>query len=268
MNARPRSGFSLVELLVVTVLGGVLAASALDLLISNQRISASQTARIIARRSVRTSVDILSAELREVSARGGDIVAMGSDSITIRTMRSFGIVCGVDVGGTPTLTVRPLGRRFQGGDSVVVFSEGDGTAAQPGVWLFGLATNSDTTVACAPGVPGQTLTFPALADALEDNPVAIGAPMRSFRLTTYRLSDFDGRLYLSSQTPGQAPELLTGPLAQAGLEFGYFDRFGVSSTLGSDVARIRVVVRGTPRLDGRTGRVVTDSVVSLIQVRN
>ncbi len=268
MNVRARCGFSLVELLMVTVLGGILAASALDLLISNQRISSSQTARIIARRSVRTSVDILSAELREVSATGGDLVAMGSDSITIRTMRSFGIVCGVDLEGTPLLTVRPLGRRFQAGDSVVVFSEGDGTAAQPGVWLFGLATNSDTTVACAPGVPGQTLTFPALSSALEDNPVAIGAPMRSFGLTTYRLSDFDDGRYLSRKTPGEAPELFTGPLAPAGLEFGYFDRFGASSTLGSDVALIRVVVRGNPRLDGRTGRFVTDSLVSMIQVRN
>jgi prepilin-type N-terminal cleavage/methylation domain-containing protein len=95
LNTQRRAGFTLIELIVVTVLGSLVVASALQILIINQRTYTAQSARIQGQQANRAALDILTNELREISGAGGDIVTMTSDSVGIRSMRKFGLTCSV-----------------------------------------------------------------------------------------------------------------------------------------------------------------------------
>jgi prepilin-type N-terminal cleavage/methylation domain-containing protein len=68
---RQRAGFTLIELLIVAVLGSVVLMAAMGILITNQRVYTVNTATVNGQQSTRMAVDILSNELREISASGG-----------------------------------------------------------------------------------------------------------------------------------------------------------------------------------------------------
>ena len=95
------------------------------------------------------AVEVLFAELREVSPSGGDILAMSQDSITVRLMRKFSIVCGTDWTGQPkvrvisdfvlnsgdTLYIMGGTNRFATGDSVFVFADNDEDMIRDDAWI-------------------------------------------------------------------------------------------------------------------------------------
>ncbi|HUF75760.1 MAG TPA: prepilin-type N-terminal cleavage/methylation domain-containing protein, partial [Longimicrobiales bacterium] len=68
---RDRRGFTLVELLVVVVLGSLVLMAALQVLITNQRTYAAQNAVITSQQSTRIALEVLVNELRELSPSGG-----------------------------------------------------------------------------------------------------------------------------------------------------------------------------------------------------
>ena len=119
----------MIELLVVTVLGGLVLMAAMQILITNQRTYTAQNAVIQGQQSNRMALELLFNELREVSPSVGDLLAMSSDSVRVRLMRKFSRVCQMDYTfptGQPTSVVLNLqGRRFEVGDSVFVFADND-----------------------------------------------------------------------------------------------------------------------------------------------
>ncbi|MCG6954807.1 MAG: prepilin-type N-terminal cleavage/methylation domain-containing protein, partial [Gemmatimonadetes bacterium] len=115
-----RKGFTLVELIIVVVLGTLVLAAAMQVLVTNQRTYTAQTAQIQAQQSTRSAMDVLFGELREISARGGDLLSMSTHSLKVRAMRKFGVVCGVSTSSPPVLTVAKVGDWFAAADSVFV----------------------------------------------------------------------------------------------------------------------------------------------------
>ena len=95
MKTRDRRGFTLVELMIVAVVGAMVVGATYQILLSSQRAYMIQSAQIQGRQTVRAGVDILFAELRELSRAEGDILTMGSDKIEFRAMRAFGLVCRI-----------------------------------------------------------------------------------------------------------------------------------------------------------------------------
>src|SRR5690606_3944729 len=95
MNRR-RGGLTIVELLVVAVLGALVVTAAYQVLITNQRTYTAQNAQIQGQQTVRAGLDVLFGELRELSRAGGDVLAIASDSVKVRAGRNFGLVCGVE----------------------------------------------------------------------------------------------------------------------------------------------------------------------------
>ena len=89
-----------------------------QIMLSSQRAILIQTAQIQGQQTVRTGLDILFADLREMSRSEGDILTMGSDRIEFRAMRAFGLVCGVSAIGSP-VRVQKIGRFFESGDSLI-----------------------------------------------------------------------------------------------------------------------------------------------------
>ena len=101
MKKGDRRGFTLVELIIVAVLGAVVVGSTYEIMLSSQRAYTVQTAQIQGQQTVRAGIAILFSELREMSRAEGDILTMGSDRIEVRAMRAFGLVCGVGAAGSP-----------------------------------------------------------------------------------------------------------------------------------------------------------------------
>lgn len=265
MKSSTRAGFTLAELLVAVVLGGVVTASALKVLVTNQRISTTQAMQVRAQQSLRAGVDILTQEFRELSAGGGDLLSMDSTSISTRAMGALGIVCALDLSGTPRLDLRSIGKGFNAGDSVLVYAEGVGSS--DGVWLPGLVSTVVSSTACTSGAGAQRITLPGMADTLAALPVSVGAPVRSFRHFSYSLELVGTEWHLARTTSGGDPQLFTGPFLgpdEGGLRFDYLDRLGTPTSIGTDVAQIRITVRARSRPAGGA----PDSLSSLVYLRN
>src|SRR5690348_8066071 len=130
---RRGGGFTLAELLIALVLLGTIAAVTYRIMTTGQRGYHAHTQRVDLQQSLRAAAAALPAELRVLNARDGDILGMGSDSITIRAMRLFAVACDtptLDGGATTgkTVVIRNSltfgSRMLTAGDSVLIYYEG------------------------------------------------------------------------------------------------------------------------------------------------
>jgi len=272
MTQSARRGFTLVELLVVVVLGGLMVLTIYQVLVTNSRTYTVNNAQIQGQQSLRAGMDILIGEIREISAEEGDLVGMGVDFITLRAQRAFGVTCGVDYTVSPNeVTAYRIGPVFQAGDSVFVFADNNTQMARDDVWLTKLAQAVDTTTTCPDGSWAQTLGIANLAST--GDTVRIGAPLRAFEVYTYRLFDFGGESYLgrSASSVGVfgTPDPLVGPLVpKRGVTFRYLDSAGAVTAVDTLVAQIEVTLRYQAAVLDARNRRVGDSIVALVYPRN
>jgi prepilin-type N-terminal cleavage/methylation domain-containing protein len=261
-----RRGFTLVELMIVAVLGAIVVGATYEIMLSSQRAHTIQTAQIQGQQTVRAGLDILFSELREISPSEGDILTMGSDQIEIRAMRAFGLVCGVSATGSP-LRVKKIGRFFEDGDSIVVFADNDPDIASDDTILFGAVSSLDSTDTCSGADAAQSITVPALAlAALANDTVRLGAPVRGFSVYTYGLFMVDGEYYLGRES-GVTAAPLVGPLAPNGVSFIYMDELGDVTADPLAVAQIEVTLLSRSRVVNQRGP-VADSLTTVIYLRN
>lgn len=285
MNRRRTGGFTLVEILVVTVLGALVVGAALQVLITNRRAYTAQSATISGQQSTRMAVEVLFAELREVSPSGGDILTMSSGSLRVRLMRKFSVVCETDFGLMPTLTVRdsiiptaPVtsdtlmlmggANAFAAGDSVFVWADNDPDTENDDVWFSARVSAIDGSVTCPDGRGATELAFGGLQSLFLNDSVGIGAPVRSYQEYTFGTTTMNGDVYLGRQTGTGDMIPVTGPLeAGAGLEFIYRDSLGTVTSTPADVSQIQVIIRTGSEVLGPLGSMVQDSVNVWIHTR-
>ncbi|MDH3207418.1 MAG: prepilin-type N-terminal cleavage/methylation domain-containing protein [Gemmatimonadota bacterium] len=268
---RARAGFTLIELLVVTVLGSLVLLAALQILITNQRTYTSQNQVIAGQQSTRMALEVLFNELREVSPAGGDLLVMGSDSIRVRLMRKFSIVCETDFSGQPEIVVMNLpGRRFEDNDSVFVFADNDENNDTDDVWIAAQATAVDTTDACPQdGAAATRLRFNGQAALFAADSVGLGAPARSYDRYTFGVTDYSGDPYLGRRLRGSGMVPVVGPIrATNGLNFVYRDALGVTTGTAADVRQIEVTVRTGSGVTNSLNEEVQDSITAWIYTRN
>jgi len=268
MTRTSRTGFTLVELLVVVVLGGLMLLAIYQVLITNSRTYAVNNAQIQGQQSLRAGMELLFSELREVSTEEGDIVSMGVDSVTIRTSRAFGLVCATDYSvNPPRITAYRLGPEIVANDSIFVFADNLPDRAGDDVWLTRLVQTVDTTATCS-GAPGQKLVVPNLAST--GDTVRVGAPIRTFLTYTYGLYDFSGESYLGRRiSTASSPDPLVGPLIpKRGVTFRYLDSLGAVTAVPTDVAQIEVILRYTSEMRDARNQLIRDSIVARVYPRN
>jgi len=269
---RPRSaGFTIVELLVVTVLAAVILGAIYQTITVQER-SYRQTGAIIAtQQTMRTALDVLEAELREVSAAGGDLFMARPESIGFRAFRAIGFVCRADIPGLK-LDVWELGEPFTAGggaDSVIVFIENDPAIGTDDQWQT-TKISSVSTADCPDwnGYPERRLNLSGGSIA----GIRPGAPIRSFRRLTYGIQQIGGRWVLARRDPVQGTDALVGPLAppsDSGLAFRYFDANGNPTTNPAAVARIWIMVKGRTPGTGLLGSTAYgDSLFTQLFLRN
>ena len=274
-----RRGFTLVELIVVTVLGSVVMLAALQILTTNQRAYTAQSAVISGQQSTRMAIEVLFAELREVSAPGGDILAMSSDSLRVRLMRKFSVVCQTDMAVQPNLTVldslgsmsiNAAANAFDAGDSVFVFADNNENDDDDDVWIKARVSSVDIAAVCPQNGEGaMLLTFNGQGALFAADSVGIGAPVRSYLEYTFGMTTMAGDPYLARRVGNGDMIPIAGPLrAGTGLEFAYRDADGVVTTVPANVRQIEISVRTGSTVLNSLGEMVSDSISVLVYTRN
>lgn len=294
--SRGRRGFTMIELLVALVLLGLVSTAIYRVLVNNQRLYMAQTQRIDLSQNIRAAATILPAELRELDAFDGDIIAMSSDSLFIRAMRWLSFVCvppvlnGNNVGNQMIIRGGDPGEPMYFGsrsirentDSLLIYNDGNQTIRGDDYYVPGRIAATPGKQQCpavgaVPAMPGTRIVFDGnfLFGTNVAGAITMGAPVRGFERVTYRLYQPPGDTawYVGLRPAGEAIQPLIGPVLANGLTFQYFNAAGAVTANRLQVARIDITVRGRSLASVRSGgqgpqRPIVDSVTTSVALRN
>lgn len=275
-----RQGFTILEILIVSMISLIVVTSAYQLMISQSRLLASQNAVIDSRDSSRRIGTLLSSELRNASSAGGDLYVLNQEYIVLRSYQARGVMCS---GTIPFSSSRSLGLQNVDGnftaDSARVYSienarwsTYDVTDAWNGVdsWTAGSSPVcfwGDSTIAMPR--PQAAIKLAGNVDSLAT--VGVGGSVRVFRPTRYGLFPRNGKWYMGRRVVGGSWELLTGPMhspANGGLTFTYYDANDVVTADPLLVSHIVLTLRSESdgKVSGSGTR--TDSLSMTLSLRN
>ncbi len=111
-----RTGFSLVELLMVAVVGSLIVIAGGQMFVSQSRLFIAQREILDSGESLRAATILLTGEIHEISAADGDLFSAQRDSLVLRSVQGAGVVCSHAWYGS----ARRLGIRQRPGRSVTV----------------------------------------------------------------------------------------------------------------------------------------------------
>jgi prepilin-type N-terminal cleavage/methylation domain-containing protein len=266
-----RSGFTVVELLVVTVLGSLILMAAYNVLITNQRAYTVNAANMQGQQTVRAGMELLFSELREISPEGGDLLRMDGDSVTIRVMRSAALICDSTAQGSSDQyrwDVVTLGDTLESADSVWLFAEHDSSTVNDDVWFKSTVVALVGAGTCS-GQTTQAVRF-GWGGAMGADTPTVGGLIRTFETYTYGLGIYDGSPYLVRKLePNGQSVPLVGPLRSGtGVRFQYLNQNGSTTAVAADVRQIVVTLRTEHEARDTQGELVRDSLRARIYTRN
>ena len=111
LSARRRTGFTLVELLIVIVILAVVLTSVMTIFVQQQRFYSDSSAIIETRSSTRDAAYVLQSDLRALSPKSGDIYKMGSGFVEFRSQPGSSVVCTIDPTRTLSLEASRIARQ-------------------------------------------------------------------------------------------------------------------------------------------------------------
>lgn len=282
MSAR-RGGFTLVELMIVLTLGVLVLGAAIGMLVQQEEAYGQMRAMAATQEDTRIGGELLSGELREISAGGGDLLWATSDSIRVRALRKFGIVCDIDKTGKRLIVAQQGVDPFTAEDSVVIYVDQDTLKATDDIWQREYVTGVSSSATCVTPMAPTLLALLPDADyvsltlqgsGLKFDSVFPGAPVRQYETVTYAAGSWDGqRMLVAVDDKGRVSPLL-GPLTDSdALVFRYLDGEGDELTSvpldagdRASVRRIRIAMRAQRWTSARTG-MHRDSVITDIFLR-
>ncbi len=290
-RARPRCGYTLVEVLVVIMLLSLVGGAIMGLLNSQHRFYRGVNETIGVRRELRNGASLLPMEARSISTVGGDVLEMQPTSFGFRATTGSSVAC--DLGGTvfflpPTdLANHTLTSWYSEpapGDVVYAFDDMNDAGDEDDVWRpYTIESIGTSTSACASSpLMDATLDAGAIKPRLRvevsgagiESSIVPGAVLRITREVRYSLyTEGSGRWYLGYQErrdgawsdvePVSGPYLPASDGGGGGLRFAYFDASGSPTSTPTSVARVEVALRGASDLTE-----MSDSLVFSIGIRN
>lgn len=294
-----RKGFTLLEVLVISVLTVIVLAGLITTLMRQQRFYRGTAELIDTRSQIRQAAGILPFDIRGMSTAGGDLLKMSDTSMVFRATIGASVVC-LKVDAT-TLMLPPVtlanGNTLTSwslepgpGDTAFVYDDGAGSGATDDQWrAYQVQTAPSAVLGGCPLETGFTIaadaTTPSYSLALTSNisaSVVQGAPVRFVRTTHYSLYQAaDGNWYLGYCSPtcgAGGPQPVAGPLlpygggATPGVRFTYLAEDGTVTVTPSKVAQVSIMVRGETRgevtISGTGQRVIGDSLRFTVGIRN
>jgi type II secretory pathway pseudopilin PulG len=268
MRARARPGFTLVELLVATVLGTAVMIGVLTMFIAENARLSTQRELSDTWLTLRTAAELLAYDLRHASATGGDLAALTDTAFTVRTRRGGGQICR-KLWNYPIYAMTAVsGESAVVGDSVLVMPVQNNP-----VWKSLRVAATGTPAAMTVPVCGIPGTVPVAAMALNAGDTAnvnVGSPYHVFRSTRYGIVNSQGRRWLGRRVNGATTwEILAGPLRMDGFQVTFYTSAGATTTTPSQVAAARITLRGESLGRTNTTRASMQDTMSVrIQLRN
>jgi len=298
MRQHRRSGFTLVELLIVLTLLAIVGGSLMNMVSKQQRFYQGTYDLIELRSQLRQAEAVVSSDLRSMSTPGGDIVSMTDSSMDFRYTIGSSIACTTPAGTTviipPTSTANGNTltnwlTKPAAGDTAFVFDEmGNATTSTDDQWkAFEISALTTAGGNCAAAYNAQSAGYALVATTnIGGGTILQGAPIRFVRRAHYSLyqSGNDGSWYLGyscSSCGTTTVQPIAGPFKAytdaggtdtSGIRITYFDSTGATTTTKDQVARISIVLRGQTRsalnVSGLKRGVYMDSIRMNIALRN
>jgi type II secretory pathway pseudopilin PulG len=294
-----RGGFTLIEILVISVLTIIVLGGLTTTLMRQQRFYRGTAELIDTRSQIRQAAGILPFDLRGISTIGGDLLAMTDTSMLFRATIGSSVVC-LKVDATTVMlppavlangnTLTSWSLEPGPGDTAFMYDDGPANAASDDQWrAYALQVAPVPVVGGCPLETGFTsasdATTASYSLGLTSNlatGILVGAPVRFVRTTRYSLYPAaDGNWYLGycSPTCGTGgPQPVAGPFlpygggVTPGVRFTYLAENGLVTATPSAVAQVSIVVRGETRgevsISGTTQRVIGDSLRFTVGIRN
>ena len=272
---RARAGFSLAELLVATVLLGIVGGALTRLVVDQMRFFDGVQVARGARSAARGSMNVMLSELRMVQDSGGVTAIAGNNkSITVRVPYRFGMFCAT-TGGVSTVSMLPA-------DSATLALstfKGYGYRARPwgtnvgGRYILqegGTATVSGSASRCTGTAAGEagiaTMTVNGRSGQIMDVTPAMpagigpGIPIMFYQNVTYSFASsslYPGKIGLFRTVNDGTPEELMAPFA-TDARFRYFqagdDTSRTTAPALSDIRGVAVMLtaEGSRKPAGKT----------------
>ena len=270
-SRRKEAGFTVVELLVYIVIAAAVAVATMQFLVHQSRSYTSQRELLDARETVRGALVLLSWEMRQLSAAGGDIYTMSANSIALRSTHAQGVICGEMVkGGNMRYGIwsRAGDITVTSDDTSMVYT---GSAWQTATIDKKWDPKGGGVTFCEWGGSKVVKTGVVIQFNTAPAGLGVGAPWREFRRVEYGLFQADGRWWLGRKVGAGSFEKLTGPVrAGDGLAFAYYDENGAVTADRTQVASVEIVIRSESTKPGFVGSVPTlkqDSVRTRVTLR-
>jgi hypothetical protein len=265
----------MIEVIVALVVGMIVLSSVVQLLIVQGRGYRNQREQVDVRETAREAAELLSWDLRQAAVAGSSFAAMGTNTVTIRSFRGLGTVCGKHA------TLARYGLWKTGGniqatvdDTALVYQLGRGQWNKLRITAVGTPAAMGVVGCAWPGArPPDVVVEFAVTASTDTSYIKIGAPFRSFRRVQYAEYQANNRWWLGRKVGAAAAyELLTGPLlapASNGLTFTYYDTLGVATVDPAAVGGVAFTLRtesfkNTP---GSSSPYQHDSVTTRVAVR-
>jgi prepilin-type N-terminal cleavage/methylation domain-containing protein len=246
---RVRRGFTMIEVIVALVVGMLVLTSVVQLLIVQGRGYRKQREQVDVRETAREAAGLLSWDLRQAAVAGSPFAVMGSNSVTIRSFRGLGTICGRHV-VLPRYGLWKTGGNIQAtvDDTALVYQIGRGQWSKLKITSVGTPAAMGVTACAWPGArpPDMVVEF-AVTATTDTSYIKVGAPFRTFRRVQYAEFQQNNRWWLGRKVGAAASyELLTGPLlapASNGLAFTYYDTLGAVTANPAAVGSVAFTLR-------------------------
>jgi prepilin-type N-terminal cleavage/methylation domain-containing protein len=205
-----RRGFTLTELLIATVVMGILGVALLRVLASNSRFVSLQDAMAESRATARAGMQLMTSELRMVPDSG--LLYAHSDSIRVSIPYVYGMACR-STGGITTGSLMPVDSLMYAAalpDTIALLDPGGTAFIRRRVTLSGSPSAANCTADSIRVVPGGRLI--ALSISGSDPPS--GSLFYLSQTVTYRFmnsADLPGRRGLWRRVQGGSYEELAAP---------------------------------------------------------